>query len=150
VSFPDLPFCRSVGDDEDEALGNAVDALETALAVLVAARRPRPVPLAPAGRATVRPSALASARAGVYQAMAGQCIRKAELARRLGWRLPLPQIEQRLDLGQASRFYQIAAGTRGAGQAGRGQGRLKANQPQCRRVPGRTTFRVHELAAPRT
>ncbi|WP_295456395.1 type II toxin-antitoxin system HicB family antitoxin [uncultured Thiodictyon sp.] len=114
VSFPDLPFCHSVGDDEDEALLNAVDALETALAVLITARRPLPVPLAPAGRPTVRPSALECAKLGVYQAMTEQGIRKAELARRLGWHLP--QVDRLLDLGHASRFDQIEAAARALGK----------------------------------
>ena len=31
VEFPDLPFCHSAGDGEDEALLNARDAIESAL-----------------------------------------------------------------------------------------------------------------------
>ena len=36
----------------------------------------------------VSPSALECAKLGVYQAMMAQGIRKAELARRLGWHMP--------------------------------------------------------------
>ena len=114
AGFPDLPFCHSVGDDADEALLNAVDALETALAVVVSARQPLPVPSTPAGRPTVRPSALECAKLGVYQAMMDQGIRKAELARRLGWHLP--QVDRLLDLGHASRFEQIEAAARALGK----------------------------------
>lgn len=114
VGFPDLPFCHSVGDDADEALLNAVDALETALAFLVADRRPLPMPSPAEGRPTVRPSALECAKLGVYQAMTEQGVRKAELARRLGWHLP--QVDRLLDLDHASRFDQIEAAARALGR----------------------------------
>lgn len=114
ASFPDLPFCHSVGDDADEALLNAVDALETALRVLVASRQPVPVPSASTGLPTVRPSPLECARLGVYQAMMDQGIRKAELARRLGW--GLPQVDRLLDIGRATRFEQIEAAARALGK----------------------------------
>lgn len=114
ASFPDLPFCHSVGDDADEALLNAVDALETALGVLVASRQPVPVPGASKGLPTVRPSPLECARLGVYQAMMDQGIRKAELARRLGW--GLPQVDRLLDIGRATRFEQIEAAARALGK----------------------------------
>ena len=114
VGFPDLPFCHSVGDDADEALLNAIDALETALSFYVEARRPLPVPSAAEGRPTVRPSALECAKLGVYQAMTEQGIRKAELARRLGWHLP--QVDRLFDLKHASRFDQIEAAARVLGR----------------------------------
>jgi antitoxin HicB len=114
VGFPDLPFCHSVGDDPDEALLNATDALETALAVCVETRQALPVPSAPEGRPTVRPSALECAKLGVYQAMTEQGIRKAELARRLGWHMP--QVDRLFDLRHASRFDQIEAAARALGR----------------------------------
>ncbi|AFL74326.1 type II toxin-antitoxin system HicB family antitoxin [Thiocystis violascens] len=113
AGFPDFPFCHSVGDDEDEALLSAVDALETALSFYVEERRPLPVPSPAAGRPTVRPSALECAKLGVYQAMTEQGVRKAELARRLGWHLP--QVDRLLDLNHASRFDQIEAAARALG-----------------------------------
>jgi antitoxin HicB len=92
----------------------AVDALETALSFYVEARKPLPVPSAAQGRPTVRPSALECAKLGVYQAMTEQGVRKAELARRLGWHMP--QVDRLLDLRHASRMDQIEAAARALGR----------------------------------
>ena len=40
VEVPDLPEAHSIGDDEDEALLNVADAIETALAIYFDERRP--------------------------------------------------------------------------------------------------------------
>jgi len=114
VTFPDVPEAITQGEDADEALLYAVDALETALSFYVDARKPLPAPSAPAGRPTVRPSALECAKLGVYQAMTEQGIRKAELARRLGWHMP--QVDRLFDLHHASRFDQIEAAARALGR----------------------------------
>ncbi|MGB5834881.1 MAG: type II toxin-antitoxin system HicB family antitoxin, partial [Thiohalocapsa sp.] len=58
VTFPDVPEAITFGADADEALSQAVDALESALSFYVGNRRPLPAPSAPEGRPTVRPSAL--------------------------------------------------------------------------------------------
>jgi antitoxin HicB len=85
VTFPDIPEAITHGEDEDEALLYAVDALETALSFYVDDRKPLPVPSKPKrGQRTVRPSALECAKLGVYQAMTEQGVKKSELARRLG------------------------------------------------------------------
>ena len=106
VTFPDVPEAITFGADEGEALLHAVDALETALSFYVDARAPLPVPSKPKrGQKTVRPSALESAKLGVYQAMTEQGIRKSELARRLGWHMP--QVDRLFDLRHASRLDQI-------------------------------------------
>jgi len=107
VTFPDVPEAITQGDDEAEALMAARDALETALAMYVAAREDLPSPSAPKGRPIVSPSALACAKLAVYQAMREQGIGKADLARRLGWHLP--QVDRVLDLDHASRLDQIEA-----------------------------------------
>ncbi len=44
VTFPDIPEVITFGKDEDEALLQAVDALESALSFYVDDRRPLPVP----------------------------------------------------------------------------------------------------------
>jgi len=46
VTFPDVPEAITQGEDEDEALLRAVDALETALSFYIDDRRPLPVPAA--------------------------------------------------------------------------------------------------------
>ena len=106
VTFPDVPEAITQGEDEDEALLYAVDALETALSFYVDARMQLPVARkAKRGQKTVRLGALESAKLGVYQAMTEQGIRKAELARRLGWHMP--QVDRLFDVRHASKFEQI-------------------------------------------
>ncbi|MBI5917807.1 MAG: type II toxin-antitoxin system HicB family antitoxin [Nitrosomonadales bacterium] len=106
VTFPDVPEAITFGMDEGEALLNAIDALETGLSFYVDARKPLPIASQPAdGQKTVRPSALECAKLGVYQAMTEQGIKKAELARRLGWHMP--QVDRLFDLRHASRLDQI-------------------------------------------
>ena len=115
VSFIDVPDAMTFGADEDEALLQAVDALETALSFYVEARKPLPVASkAKRGQRTVRPSALEGAKLGVYQGMTEQGIKKAELARRLGWHTP--QVDRLFDLRHASRLDQIEAAARVLGR----------------------------------
>ena len=108
VTFTDVPEAITFGMDEDEALLNAVDALETGLSFYIDARKQLPTVSQPAaGQKTVRPSALECAKLGVYQAMNEQGIKKSELARRLGWHMP--QVDRLFDLRHASRLDQIEA-----------------------------------------
>ena len=106
VTFVDVPEAITFGADEQEALMQAVDALESGLSFYVDARQPLPAPSKPKrGQKTVRPSAMECAKLGVYQAMTDQGIRKAELARRLGWHMP--QVDRLFNLRHASKFEQI-------------------------------------------
>ena len=115
VTFPDVPEAITQGEDEDEALMYAIDALESALSFYVDDRKPLPVPSKPKrGQKTVRPSALECAKLGVYQAMIEQGIRKSELARRLGWHMP--QVDRLFDLKHASKLDQIEAAARALGK----------------------------------
>jgi antitoxin HicB len=108
VTFPDVPEAITFGADEDEALLHAVDALETGLSFYVDERKPLPTPSKPKrGQKTVCPSALESAKLGVYQEMMVQGLRKSELARRLGWHMP--QVDRLFDLKHASKLDQIEA-----------------------------------------
>ena len=108
VGFPDVPEAHTFGDDLEEALARAVDALETALATYVEEGRDLPVPRRPKrGQRTVRPSALVAIKLAIYRAMREEGIRKTELARRLGWHLP--QVDRLLDLDHASRLDQVEA-----------------------------------------
>ena len=66
------------------------------------------------GQHTVRPSALECAKLGVYQAMTEQGIKKAELARRLGWHMP--QVDRLFDLRHASKLDQIEAAAKVLGR----------------------------------
>ena len=108
VTFVDVPEAITFGADENEALLNAIDALETGLSFYVNSRKPLPFAGQPTvNQKTVRPSALECAKLGVYQAMTDQGIKKSELARRLGWHMP--QIDRLFDLRHASRLDQIEA-----------------------------------------
>ena len=116
VSFIDVPEAITFGADEDEALLQAVDALESALSFYVEARKPLPVASkARRGQRCVRPSALAGATLGVYQAMTEQGFKKAELARRLGWHKP--QVNRLFDLRHACRLDWIDAAARMLGRS---------------------------------
>lgn len=115
VTFADVPEAITFGMDEDEALLNAVDALETGLSFYVESRRPLPQASAPApGQKTVRPSALECAKLGLYRAMTEQGIKKSELARRLGWHMP--QVDRLFDLRHASRLDQVEAAAAALGR----------------------------------
>lgn len=115
VTFPDVPEAITFGADKDEAMLYAVDALETALSMYVDARKPLPlVSKAKRGQKTVRPSALECAKLGVYKAMTEQGIKKAELARRLGWHMP--QVDRLFDLRHASNLDQIEAAAKVLGR----------------------------------
>ena len=115
VTFKDIPEAITFGVNKDEALLHAIDALETGLSFYVDARKQLPVASKPRrGQKAVRPSALESAKLGVYQAMTEQGIRKAELARRLGWHTP--QVDRLFDLRHASRLDQIEAAARVLGR----------------------------------
>ncbi|MBZ0093468.1 MAG: hypothetical protein K8F27_14760 [Sulfuricellaceae bacterium] len=62
----------------------------------------------------VRLSALECTQLGIYREMLAQGVRKAELARRLGWHLP--QMDRLLDLNHASRLDQMEAAARALGK----------------------------------
>lgn len=115
VTFADVPEAITFGADEEEALLHAVDALETGLSFYIDARQPLPTPSKPKrGQKTVRPGALEGAKLGLYQAMTEQGLRKAELARRLGWHVP--QVDRLFTLNHASRLDQIEAAARVLGR----------------------------------
>ena len=106
--FVDVPEAITFGADEDEALLNAVDALETGLSFYIDDRKSLPTPSkAKKGQKTVSPCALECAKLGIYKAMTEQGIKKAELARRLGWHMP--QVDRLFDLRHASKIEQIEA-----------------------------------------
>jgi antitoxin HicB len=114
VTFPDVPEAITFGEDEADALRRAVDALESALSFYVDERKALPVPSVLPELPTVRPSALESIKLGVYSEMMAQGIRKAELARRLGWKPP--QVDRLFDLGHASRLDQLEAAAKALGR----------------------------------
>jgi len=106
VYFPDVPGVQTFGDDEQEALARAVDALESMFMALIQDREDIPRPRAPKrGEKTITLPALTVAKLELYQAMRAAGVGKAELARRLNCHLP--QIDRLLDLAHASRLDQL-------------------------------------------
>ena len=111
VTFPDIPEALTQGEDREEALLYAVDALETALSFYVDSRRRLPVPSkAKRGQSVVHPSALESAKLAIYCEMVEQGIKKSDLARLLGWHLP--QVDRLLNLNHATRMEHLESAAR--------------------------------------
>jgi antitoxin HicB len=115
VEFPDVPEANTFGEDADEALVQAVDALESALSMYIEDRRdiPKPSPVKRRGRAVILP-ALTEAKLALYSLMRANRVGKAELARRLNCHLP--QVDRLLDLLHASRLDQLEAAFRVLGK----------------------------------
>jgi antitoxin HicB len=115
VEFPDVPEANTFGEDADEALIEAVDALESALSMYIEDRRdiPKPSPVKPRGKAVILP-ALTEAKLALYSTMRANRVGKAELARRLNCHLP--QVDRLLDLLHASRLDQLEAAFRVLGK----------------------------------
>lgn len=105
VRAPDIPAAHSFGADEAEARTRILDAIDTALSIVVADRKDIPLPSPAAGREMVALSALSVAKLELYRTMREGGVRKATLARRLGWKPP--QIDRLLDLCHSSRLDQI-------------------------------------------
>jgi antitoxin HicB len=114
VTFPDVPEAITQGEDEADALSHAVDALESALSFYVDDRKPLPIPSVRPDLPTVRPSALESIKLSIYSEMMAQGIRKAELARRLGWHGP--QIDRLFDLTHTSNLDQLELAAKALGK----------------------------------
>jgi antitoxin HicB len=106
VSFTDFPNVHTFGDDEQEALARALDALETMLIGMMEDRDEIPAPgRIKRGQKSVTLPALSAAKVALYGEMRASGVGKAELARRLNCHLP--QVDRLLDLRHASRLDQI-------------------------------------------
>ena len=115
MEFPDIPEGHTFGEDKEEALMQAVDALETALSLYIDDRRDIPAPsAAKRGMKLITLPALAEAKIALYSTMRADRVGKAELARRLNCHLP--QIDRLLDLHHASRLDQLEAAFRALGK----------------------------------
>jgi antitoxin HicB len=99
VGFPDLPFANAVGQDREDALANAGDALATALEMLMEEGKPVPVPShRESTQQAVCLNALATAKILLWNEMQAKQVSKAELATKLGRQLA--DIELLFDLGR--------------------------------------------------
>ena len=112
ATAPDFPELTTFGDDREEALERAVDALEEAIAARIHLGQEIPSPSHGRNRATL--PTLTAIKVILYQGMKDQRIGKAELARRLGWHLP--QVDRVLDVRHRSRLDRMDAALRAIGR----------------------------------
>jgi len=106
VSFPDLPFAHSVGDDEVEALLNAEAALVTAFEICEEKREPIPMPsIAKQGQTLVTLPVIVAGKVALYNAMLSESKRKADMARMLNIAPTL--VDRLLSFRHKSRIEQI-------------------------------------------
>ena len=114
VDVLDIPEAHTFGQDREEALLRAPDAIESALMCYIDLHREIPVPRPTNKRRFVTLPALTEAKLALYTAMRTAKISKAELARRLNCHLP--QVDRLLDLRHASRLDQLEAAFRALGK----------------------------------
>ena len=108
VTSPDFPELTTFGEDRDEAIARAVDALEEAIAGRMHSRQDIPLPsTGAADTASATLPTLTAVKLMLYQGMRERKIGKAELARRLGWHLP--QVDRVLNVQHSSRLEQMDA-----------------------------------------
>jgi antitoxin HicB len=85
VTFPDIPEAFTQGENIEDALRHAADALETALEFYFDARRPVPAPSKPKrGQRVVELPVSVAAKVLLLNEMVRQKVKPAELARRIG------------------------------------------------------------------
>jgi len=136
VTCPDLPEVTTFGEDEDDAVRRAADAIEEALAARIARHEDIPAPSCAADQHTVNvgprlkvrldlPSSkpnqptiglspLTTAKVGLYRAMRAAGMTKAELGRRLGWHAA--QVDRLINLRHRSQIEQIDQALRTMGK----------------------------------
>jgi antitoxin HicB len=107
ITFPDFPEAITCGYSEEEAMEYAEAALATVLSIYMDRKQDLPKASSLRGKhlRIVRLPALQEAKISLYQAMRNARLRKADLARRLGWQKS--QVDRLLDLKHASRLNQI-------------------------------------------
>ena len=113
VTFPDIPEAITCGYSEAEAMEMAVDAIETTLSEYIKRRHQIPRASKRRGkdmRLIVLP-ALTEAKLQLYGVMQAEGVRKAALARRVGWHKS--QMDRLLDLSHDSKLDQIEAALKG-------------------------------------
>lgn len=113
ATSPDFPELITFGSDREEALAQAVYALEEAIAARI--HDGEEIPKPSSGPDGVALPSLTAVKVMLYQGMKEQGIGKAELARRLGWHLP--QVDRALNLRHRSRLDQMDAALNAIGRS---------------------------------
>jgi antitoxin HicB len=117
VTCPDLPEITTFGEDAEDALHRASDAIEEGLAARISRREEIPAPSRVSKqrhRHLVRLPPLTVAKVELYRAARSQGVSKAELARRLGWHGP--QVDRLFDLNHRSTIEHIDQALRAVGK----------------------------------
>lgn len=99
----DFPELTTYGDNKEEALLHAIDALEEAIAARIENREDVPTPSK--GKHLIRLPTQTAIKVIVYQSMREQGVNKAELARRLAWHGP--QVDRLLDIRHSTRLDHV-------------------------------------------
>jgi antitoxin HicB len=105
VVVPDVPGAVTFGEDREEALLRAPDAIESILMAYIDLRREIPLPRSGGRGPFVTLPALTEAKLALYTAMRTASVSKSELARRMNCHMP--QVDRLLDLRHASRLDQL-------------------------------------------
>jgi antitoxin HicB len=115
VTARDFAEVTTFGEDEEDALMHAADAIATAMQGRITDRKDIPSPSAPRRRERlVSIPAIIAAKLALYRAMLETGTRKSDLARRL--RVHPPQIDRLFDLDHDSRLDQIENAARAMGR----------------------------------
>jgi antitoxin HicB len=99
----DFPELTTFGDDKNDAMIHAIDALEEAIAARIARRDSIPAPSKGRNRAAL--STQTELKILLYNNMRARGMRKSDLARKLKWHGP--QVDRLFDLKHASRIDQL-------------------------------------------
>ena len=104
VAFPDLPEALTEGNDKEDALKQAIDCLDEAIAGRITDREDIPAPTAK-GRYVILVPALTASKAALYLAMREAGISNVKLGKRLG--LDERQVRRLLDPSTKSRMPEL-------------------------------------------
>lgn len=120
VTSPAFPELVSFGDDREQALAHAREAIEEAIGARMSASGDLPFALDPQAElpgcadAVVRVSPLTSIKALLYVAARSHNVTRAELARRLNWKRE--RVDRLFRLDHRSRLDQLEAAFKVLGQ----------------------------------
>lgn len=112
--FPDLAGTATDGADRAEALAEAGDCLDEALAGLIERRQEIPAATAARGRPTVNAGVLMTAKAALYSAMVAGGVNNSELGRRLG--CGENEVRRMISPRHATKIARIEQGLRALGK----------------------------------
>lgn len=114
VSLPDVPECLTYGEDREEAIHHAEDALQLALGLYVEAGKDLPPPSAARGRPRVAPSPLVQLKLAIYEGMRAKGLTQSAFARAMG--VDRKIVQRLLDLDHASHMSHVDLALRTLGQ----------------------------------